>query len=152
MLEITLKVINFTNNRGSERQMAAVNISESFVKEHIEKWVNAWNGHDLKTVLSMYSDDIEFSSPKIKVLFPEHKMSKVTNKRELEQYWTKALKNYPNLLFIPKQTISQGNICVFEYFAILDGKIKTSVIEKFEFQDDGLVRKSSGFYGAEEPI
>jgi hypothetical protein len=37
-------------------------------------------------------------------------------------------------------------------FAILGGKIKTSVIEKFEFQDDGLVRKSSGFYGAEEPI
>jgi ketosteroid isomerase-like protein len=73
----------------------AVNISESIVKERIEKWVNAWNGHDLKTVLSMYSDDIEFSSPKIKALFPERKISKVTNKQELEQYWTKALKNYP---------------------------------------------------------
>ena len=47
--------------------------SESFVKEHIEKWVNAWNNHDLKAVLSMYSDDIEFSSPKVKVVFPERK-------------------------------------------------------------------------------
>jgi ketosteroid isomerase-like protein len=129
-----------------------VDFSESFVKEHIEKWVNAWNNHDLKTVLSMYSDDIEFSSPKIKVVFPERKLSKVTNKSELEEYWTKALKNYPNLHFIPKQTMLQGNLCVFEYYAILDGKSKTSVIEKFEFQDGGLVGKSTGFYGAEEPI
>jgi hypothetical protein len=43
-----------------------MNYSESFVKEHIGKWVNAWNNHDLKAVLSMYSDDIEFSSPKVK--------------------------------------------------------------------------------------
>jgi hypothetical protein len=139
--------------RGSEIKIMVMEYSESFVKEHIDRWVNAWNNHDLKTVLSMYSDDIEFSSPKIRAVFPERKFSKVTNKQELEQYWTKALKNYPNLHFIPKQTISQGNICVFEYYAILDdGKNKTSVIEKFEFQDDGLVRKSSGFYGGEEPI
>ena len=64
--------------------------SESFVRKHIEKWVDAWNNHDLKAVLSMYSDDIEFSSPKVKVVFPERKQSKVTNKRELEEYWTKA--------------------------------------------------------------
>ena len=36
----------------------SMNYSESFVKEHIEKWVNAWNNHDLKSVLSMSSDDI----------------------------------------------------------------------------------------------
>ena len=127
-----------------------MDFSESFVKEHIEKWVNAWNNHDLKTVLSMYSDHIEFSSPKIKAVFPERKFSKITNKSELEEYWTKALKNYPNLHFIPKQTIFQGELCILEYYAILDGKNKISVIEKFEFQDDGLIKKSSAFYGAEE--
>ncbi len=129
-----------------------MNNSESFVKEHIEKWVNAWNNHDLKTVLSMYSNDIEFSSPKIKAVFPERKPSKITNKSELEQYWTKALKSYPYLHFIPKQTILQGNLCILEYYAMLDGKNKISVIEKFEFQDDELVKKSSVFYGAEEEL
>ena len=129
-----------------------MNYSGSFMKEHIEKWVNAWNNHDLKIVLSLYSGDIEFSSPKIKVVFPERKLSKVTNKSELEEYWANALKNYPNLHFIPKQTILQGNFCILEYYAILHEKNKTSVIEKFEFQYDGRVRKSSGFYGAEEPI
>jgi ketosteroid isomerase-like protein len=126
--------------------------SESFAKTHVEKWINAWNNHDLKTVLSLYSDNIDFSSPKIKVVFPERKSSKVTNKSELEEYWTKALKNFPRLHFIPKQTVIQGNVCIFEYYATLDGENKTSVIEKFEFQDDGLVKKSSVFYGAEELI
>jgi ketosteroid isomerase-like protein len=126
--------------------------SESFAKTHVEKWINAWNNHDLKTVLSLYSDNIEFSSPKIKVVFPERKSSIVTNKSELEEYWTKALKNFPRLHFIPKQTVIQGNVCIFEYYATLDGENKTSVIEKFEFQDDGLVKKSSVFYGAEELI
>ena len=47
----------------------------------------------------MYSDDMEFPSPKIKVVFPEMKnLSKVTNKSELEEYWTKALKNYLNFI------------------------------------------------------
>jgi ketosteroid isomerase-like protein len=126
--------------------------SESFAKTHVEKWINAWNNHDLKNVLSLYSDNIEFSSPKIKVVFPERKSSIVTNKSELEEYWTKALKNFPRLHFIPKQTVIQGNVCIFEYYATLDGENKTSVIEKFEFQDDGLVKKSSVFYGAEELI
>ncbi|MDQ3836877.1 MAG: nuclear transport factor 2 family protein [Thermoproteota archaeon] len=125
---------------------------ESFAKDHVEKWVKAWNNHDLKTVLTMYSDDVEFSSPKIKLIFPEKESSRVTNKKELEEYWMRALKHFPNLRFIPKQTIIQGKLCILEYYAILDERYRTSVIEKFEFQEDGLVKKSSGFYGAEEPI
>jgi ketosteroid isomerase-like protein len=62
--------------------------SDMFAKGHMEKWVNAWNNHDLKTVLSMYSDNVEFSSPKIKVVFPDRKSSKITNKSDLERYWT----------------------------------------------------------------
>ncbi len=41
-------------------------ISGSFAKEHIERWANAWNTKDLETVLSMFADNIEFYSPKIK--------------------------------------------------------------------------------------
>ncbi|MFL6523267.1 MAG: DUF4440 domain-containing protein, partial [Nitrososphaera sp.] len=60
---------------------------EAFAKDHVEKWVKAWNNHDIETVLTMYSDEIEFSSPKIRIVFPERKSSTVTNKKELEEYW-----------------------------------------------------------------
>ncbi len=127
-------------------------ISESFAKEHIKKWIDAWNNHDIKAALTMYSDDIEFSSPKIKLVLPQRQISKITNKKDLENYWTTALRNnFPKLQFTPKQTIVHGNVCVLEYYSMLDGKTKTTVIEKFEFKD-GLVVKSDVFYGLEEQI
>jgi hypothetical protein len=128
-----------------------MDLPDTFAKGHMEKWVNAWNNHDLKTVLSMYSDSVKFSSPKIKVLFPDRKSSKITNKSDLEVYWSRAPDNFPNLHFTPKEIVFQKKVCVFEYYASLDGKSKTSVMEKFEFQD-GLIIKSSVFYGSDEPM
>jgi hypothetical protein len=119
------------------------------VNKHVQDWMSAWNKHDLKTVLSMYSEDIEFSSPKIKVVFPDRTSSKITTKKDLEEYWTKALKKYPKLNFILKESIFHNNICLVEYYAVLDEKIRTSVIEKFEMQD-GLIIRSSAYYGADE--
>ena len=66
-------------------------ISESFAKEHIERWINAWNNKDLETVLSMFADNIEFSSPKIKMITPEFNSEKVNNKKDLKHYWSIAL-------------------------------------------------------------
>jgi hypothetical protein len=128
-----------------------MDLSDTFAKGHMEKWVNAWNNHYLKTVLLMYSDSVEFSSPKIKVVFPERKSSKITDKSDLERYWTKALGSFPNLQFTPKEIMFQKKVCVLEYYASLDGESKTSVIEKFEFQE-ALVIRSSVFYGSDEPV
>ena len=35
-------------------------LSESFVNDHVDKWVNALNKRDLKKVLYTYADDIQF--------------------------------------------------------------------------------------------
>jgi hypothetical protein len=117
--------------------------------DHVKRWIEAWNKHDLQTVLSMYSEEIEFSSPKIKAVFPERTISKITNRKDLKEYWSKALKKYPKLNFVLKESIFHNNVCLIEYYAVLDGRTRTSVIEKFEMQN-GLVIKSSVFYGAEE--
>lgn len=129
-------------------------ISKVFAKEHITKWIQAWNNHDLKTVLSMYSENIQFSSPKIKVVFPERDTSTINNLKELEEYWSAALKNnFPKLRFTAKDVIvNNNNTVILEYFATLDGKYNTSVIEKFEFGDNGLIIESSVFYGVQELI
>ena len=117
--------------------------------DHVKRWIEAWNKHDLQTVLSMYSEEIEFSSPKIKAVFPERTISKITNRKDLKEYWSKALKKYPKLNFVLKESIFHNNVCLIEYYAVLDGRTRTLVIEKFEMQN-GLVIKSSVFYGAEE--
>jgi hypothetical protein len=39
---------------------------------------------------------------------------------------------------------------IFEYNATPDSKIQWSVAEKFEFDNDGLIEKSSVYYGKED--
>jgi ketosteroid isomerase-like protein len=124
-------------------------ISDSFAKEHIERWINAWNNKDLETVLSMFTEDIEFSSPKIKVITPEFNSEKVNNKQDLKHYWSNASKKISNLHFTSKEYYIKGNICVLEYIATFDGKSKFLAIEKSEFNNDNKIYKASAFYGSQ---
>ena len=122
-------------------------ISNSFAKEHIQRWINAWNNKDLETVLSMFTEDFEFSSPKIKLITPEFNSEKVTNKQDLKHYWSTALQKLTSLHFTPKEYFIKGNICVLEYIATFDGKSKFLSIEKSEFNDYNKIYKASAFYG-----
>jgi hypothetical protein len=124
-------------------------ISDSFAKEHIERWVNAWNNKDLDTVLSMFAENIQFYSPKIKVITPEFNSEKVDNKKDLKHYWSTALQKLTSLHFTSRDYYLKGNICVLEYIAIFDERSKFLSIEKFEFNDDNLIYKASAFYGSQ---
>ena len=124
-------------------------ISDSFAKEHIERWINAWNNKDLETVLSMFTEDIEFSSPKIKLITPQFNSEKVDNKQNLKHYWSTALQKLTSLHFTPKDYFIKGNICVLEYIATFDGKSKFLSIEKSELNDDNKIYKASAFYGTQ---
>jgi ketosteroid isomerase-like protein len=115
-------------------------------KAHIEKWTNAWNNKDLKTVLSMFADNIQFSSPKIKILLPELNSEKIDNKKDLERYWSTALEKFDTLHFTPKEYFLKGNTCVLEYIATFDGKTKFLALEESEFNDDNLIYKALAFY------
>jgi ketosteroid isomerase-like protein len=131
--------------------MLALGISKEFVQEHIDRWVRAWNSRDLAAVLAMYSDDVEFASPKIKVVMPEKSEGRVKGKKELEKYWSLALQKHHELHFTPVAFAinNDNNECFFEYSSLLNGQ-KTLVVEKFQLSDskDGLIVRSSAFYGA----
>ncbi|MER5176169.1 MAG: nuclear transport factor 2 family protein [Candidatus Nitrosocosmicus sp.] len=124
-------------------------ISDSFAKEHIERWINAWNNKDLETVLSMFADNIEFYSPKIRVITPEFNSEKVNNKKDLKHYWSTALQKLTSLHFTPKDYFIKGNTCVLEYIVTFDGKSKFLAIEKSEFNKDNLIYKAIAFYGSQ---
>jgi hypothetical protein len=55
-----------------------MSISETFANQHVKEWIDGWNNHDIQKVLSLYSDTVEFISPKIKVVFPDRTSSKVS--------------------------------------------------------------------------
>jgi hypothetical protein len=127
-------------------------IDDGFVKEHVHEWTKAWNDHNIKEVLSLYSENILFSSPKVKSVYPNRTTATITNKKDLEDYFCTGLKKFPALHFTPIDYFLKNHKVIFEYSATPDNKIQWSVIEKFEFNTDRLIEKSSVYYGKEELI
>ena len=125
-------------------------LSHDLISNHIKQWINAWNSKDIDTILSLYSDNIEFSSPKIKKLLSDYKSNTINNKNDLKIYFSIGLKKFPNLKFEPVDFVTKGNIIILEYIAYLNDLIKWSVLEKFELDVNGKVMKSSVYYGIEE--
>lgn len=127
-------------------------LDDTFVKEHIHRWTNAWNDHNIKKVLSLYSENILFSSPKVKSVYPNRTSATIRNKKDLEEYFCLGLKKFPMLHFMPIDYFLKNHKVIFEYSATPDNKIQWSVIEKFEFDNDRLIEKSNVYYGWEDLI
>ena len=115
----------------------------------MEKWVKGWNDHNLNTIMSSYAEELEFSSPKIRMILGENKNNIIRSKEELNTYFSVGLERFPNLKFKIIDFTVSGNKVILDYSADLDGKYLVNVIEKFEFQNE-LVKKSGVYYGIEQ--
>ena len=124
-------------------------ISYEFGKDYVEKWVKAWNDHDLNAILSSYAEELEFSSPKIRMILGDNRNNTIHSKGELNTYFSAGLERFPNLKFkIIGFTVGDNKV-ILEYSANLDGISLVNVVEKFEFQNE-LVIKSGVYYGIEQ--
>jgi ketosteroid isomerase-like protein len=63
------------------------------------RWVQAWNAHDVEAVLEHFHEDVVFTSPVAARVVPET-AGVVRGKPALRQYWTQALQRIPNLRFV----------------------------------------------------
>jgi hypothetical protein len=66
--------------------------------EFAQRWIEAWNDHDLDRIAAHYTDDVVFSSP----LMPKIGASPsgtLRGKNALLAYFTAALDKYPALTF-----------------------------------------------------
>ena len=73
-------------------------LTTAFMEQFCLEWVNSWNDHNLESILSHYSDSIEFTSPfVIKVLGISD--GTLRGKNSLREYFQKGLSFIPNLKF-----------------------------------------------------
>jgi len=63
-----------------------------------ERWLTAWNAHDLDAVLRLFHDDVVFTSPLAAKVVPESQ-GVIHGKPALRNYWTAALAQLPDLHF-----------------------------------------------------
>lgn len=73
-------------------------IEKEFALHFAEEWIACWNAHDLKRILSHYTEDFEMSSPVIAQLTQEASGT-LRGKLAIRAYWEKALAQNPRLHF-----------------------------------------------------
>ncbi|NML72041.1 nuclear transport factor 2 family protein [Chryseobacterium sp. RP-3-3] len=106
-----------------------------------EKWMNAWNSHDLEDILSHYAENIEVTTPMI-ALATDGKESTLKGKEAVREYWEKALNKFPDLHFeLIRSTEGVDSVALF-YKSIMD----KYAVEVMFFDDEGKINKMYAHY------
>jgi len=116
-------------------------VNRKFAERFAQEWIEAWNSHDLDRIFSHYSDDFEFSSPRVVDLMGEP-TGTLIGKSAIRPYWAKALARTPDLKF-ELHTILTGINSLVLYYKSSTGRLAAEV---FEFDERGVVRRSAAHY------
>jgi predicted SnoaL-like aldol condensation-catalyzing enzyme len=109
------------------------------------KWFGAFNEHNLEKLLSLYDDNAQHYSPKLKVRHPETR-GFVQGKDALRSWWKDAFDRLPTLKYeVVKLTADDGQVFM-EYTRYVEGEAPLSVGEVLEIQN-GLIVASRVYHG-----
>jgi hypothetical protein len=90
-------------------------------------WLNAFNAHDLASILAHYAEDVEFYSPFIPLL-KVNESGCIRSKRELRKYFQIGLKTYPDLHFTLHHVFVGIDTLVIQY-ASVNGRLAAEVFQ-----------------------
>jgi len=117
--------------------MLTANQARKFAQE----WIEAWNGRDLESVLSHYTDDFEMSSPFI-AAFGGEPSGTLKGKAAVRAYWENAIQRIPDIQFELLEVLTCTNSIAIYYRAVL-GKLATEVLF---LDEDGKAYKALAHY------
>ena len=119
--------------------MISIKQAQQFARE----WVDAWNSHDLKRILSHFADDFQMTSPFIVAMMNEPSGT-LKGKEKVRAYWARALERLPDLHFdLIEVLASVGSITI--YYHAVRGKRAAEVLF---FDDNGKVRRGIAHYNS----
>ncbi|MFC4163035.1 nuclear transport factor 2 family protein [Epilithonimonas zeae] len=110
-------------------------------KKFAEVWVRSWNSHNIEDILSHYSDDIEITTPMIKMTLGSGDGT-LKGKEAVGNYWRKALDKIPDLHF-ELYEVTEGINSIALYYKSVMGK---KAIEVMFFDEEEKVCKMYAYY------
>ena len=114
-------------------------------KQIATKWFEAFNEHDLEKLLSLYNDNAQHYSPKLKIRMPETQ-GLIKGKQALREWWQDAFDRLPTLQYeVIKLTTDEDQVFM-EYIRRVDGEDDLSVGEVLQI-DNGLIVFSRVYHG-----
>jgi len=109
-----------------------------------ERWIDAFNRHDLESLLSLYHEDAEHYSPKLKVRQPETK-GYIKGKAALRSWWKDAFDRLPSLHYHLLDLTPFHNRVFMEYLRKAKGEDDLQVGEVLVIRD-GLIISSRVYH------
>ena len=106
-----------------------------------QEWIESWNSHDLDVIMTHYAEDVEITSPMIK-LAAGIESGSLLGKATVRAYWEKALSRITDLHF-ELVDVTQGVNSVALYYKSVMNKMS---IEVMFFDDNGKVNKIFAHY------
>lgn len=107
-------------------------------KEIALKWFEAFNEHNLEKLLSLYDDNAQHYSPKLKVRQPETR-GLIQGKNALRSWWKDAFERLPSLKYeVVKLTADEEQVFM-EYTRFVDGEEALSVGEVLEITNGKII-------------
>ena len=73
-------------------------MDSAFAQRFTNEWLEAWNSHDIESILSHFHDDVVFSSPLAQRII-DSSDGYVRGKDDLRTYWTEGLRRNADLRF-----------------------------------------------------
>jgi hypothetical protein len=116
-------------------------LSREFGEGFARDWLAAWNDRDIERILSHYSEEIIFHSPRIARVMGNEAAS-LFGKRALREYWTKALGLAPQLFFELDDILLGSDALTILY----TNHREERVAETFVFDAEGKIARAVATY------
>jgi hypothetical protein len=99
-----------------------------------QRWVEAWNAHDLDRILSFFDEAVEMSSPGI-IQQGTSADGRLKGKATLRAYWTRVFAALPNLRFELLDVSASPHSVVLRY----RNDRNMVICEYLKLNQDGLI-------------
>jgi limonene-1,2-epoxide hydrolase len=102
------------------------------------KWFDAFNNHNLEQLLSLYDEEAEHFSPKLKIKKPVTN-GLVQGKPALFDWWQSAFETIPTLHYRVTSLTADANRVFMEYVRSVENEPDMLVAEVLEIKDGKIV-------------
>ncbi|MGG7034995.1 MAG: nuclear transport factor 2 family protein [Flavobacterium sp.] len=102
------------------------------------RWFDAFNNHNLEQLLSLYDDEAEHFSPKLKIRKPETN-GLVTGKDALREWWRDAFDRLPTLNYQVTSLTANEERVFMEYIRKVEGEEDMLVAEVLVVKDGAII-------------
>jgi len=102
------------------------------------KWFDAFNNHNLEQLLSLYDDEAEHFSPKLKIRKPETN-GLVSGKQALREWWQDAFNRLPTLHYKVTSLTANSDRVFMEYIRVVKDEDDMLVAEVLDVKAGKII-------------